>query len=193
MAFLPYPVIDLYIRAFVSGSQPHSGHRYFIDLRPNTPGHLWLGFALSSKGTVAGADSRLQRAVSVAGNTSRFFQRSIKGSVSGRYPVIPLLGISVRKAIAFPSLLPLCRKIPRRVCMRQRVAALSKGARRAPQEIKIDLAVLPETKCQRLFSTHTFHCMKKATVDFSTMAIKSFLFTFDFRQPHAQTGIGLTL
>lgn len=51
----------------------------------------------------------------------------------------------------------------------------------------------PETKCQRLFSTHTFHCMKKATVDFSTMAIKSFLFTFDFRQPHAQTGIGLTL
>jgi hypothetical protein len=52
---------------------------------------------------------------------------------------------------------------------------------------------LPETKCQRLFSTHTFHCMKKATVDFSTMAIKSFLFTFDFRQPHAQTGIGLTL
>jgi len=128
MAFLPYPVIDLYIRAFVSGSQPHSGHRYFIDLRPNTPGHLWLGFALSSKGTVAGADSRLQRAVSVAGNTSRFFQRSIKGSVSGRYPVIPLLGISVRKAIAFPSLLPLCRKIPRRVCMRQRVAALPKGA-----------------------------------------------------------------
>lgn len=112
MAFLPYPVIDLYIRAFVSGSQPHSGHRYFIDLRPNTPGHLWLGFALSPKGTVAGADSRLQRAVSVVGNTSRFFQRSIKGSVSGRYPVIPLLGISVRKAVAFPSLLPLCRISP---------------------------------------------------------------------------------
>ncbi|MFR8128496.1 hypothetical protein [[Ruminococcus] lactaris] len=54
-------------------------------------------------------------------------------------------------------------------------------------------SIIPETKCQRLFSTHTFHCMKKATVDFSTMAIKSFLFTFDFRQPHAQTGIGLTL
>lgn len=54
MAFLPYPVIDLYIRAFVSGSQPHSGHRYFIDLRPNTPGHLWLGFALSPKGDSRG-------------------------------------------------------------------------------------------------------------------------------------------
>lgn len=151
MAFLPYPVIDLYIRAFVSGSQPHSGHRYFIDLRPNTPGHLWLGFALSSKGTVAGADSRLQRAVSVAGNTSRFFQRSIKGSVSGRYPVIPLLGISVRKAIAFPSLLPLCRKIPRRVCMRQRVAALSNGANLAPQLIRIDFAVFPAASLYFLY------------------------------------------
>lgn len=151
MAFLPYPVIDLYIRAFVSGSQPHSGHRYFIDLRPNTPGHLWLGFALSSKGTVAGADSRLQRAVSVAGNTSRFFQRSIKGSVSGRYPVIPLLGISVRKAIAFPSLLPLCRKIPRRVCMRQRVAALSNGANLAPHEISMLFAVLPAASLYFLY------------------------------------------
>ena len=143
MAFLPYPVIDLYIRAFVNGSQPYSEHRYFIDLRPNTPGHLWLGFALPQKGTVAGAYSRLQRAVSVTENTFRFFQRSIKGSVSGRYPIIPLLGISVRKVVAFPSLLPLCRRIPRRVYMRQRVAALSKGASRAPQEMRIELLVFP--------------------------------------------------
>ena len=143
MAFLPYPVIDLYIRAFVNGSQPYAEHRYFIDPRPNTPGHLWLGFALSPKGTVAGAYSRLQRAVSVTENTFRFFQRSIKGSVSGHYPVIPLLGISVRKAVAFPSLLPLCRRIPRRVYMRQRVAALSKGANLAPQEMRIELRVLP--------------------------------------------------
>ena len=127
MAFLPYPVIDLYIRAFVSGSQPHSGHRYFIDLRPNTPGHLWLGFALSPKGTVAGADSRLQRAVSVVGNTSRFFQRSIKGSVSGRYPVIPLLGISVRKSrdfSAFPAAFTSFQaQGPVKVYLQQRVAA----------------------------------------------------------------------
>ena len=47
MTFLPYPVIDLYIRTFVSGYQPHSGHRRFIDPRPNAPGHLWLGFTLS--------------------------------------------------------------------------------------------------------------------------------------------------
>lgn len=151
MAFLPYPVIDLYIRAFVNGSQPYSEHRYFIDLRPNTPGHLWLGFALSPKETVAGADSRLQRAVSVAENTFRFFQRSIKGSVSGRYPVIPLLGISVRKTVAFPSLLPLCRRIPRRVYMRQRVAALSNGASLAPQEIRILFAVLPAASLYFLY------------------------------------------
>ena len=69
------------------------------------------------------------------------------------------------------------------------------GKNQAPNQYFFgsELMVTPETKCQRLFSTHTFHCMKKATVDFSTMAIKSFLFTFDFRQPHAQTGIGLTL
>ena len=158
MAFLPYPVIDLYIRAFVSGSQPHSGHRYFIDLRPNTPGHLWLGFALSPKGTVAGADSRLQRAVSVAGNTSRFFQRSIKGSVSGRYPVIPLLGISVRKAVAFPSLLPLCRKIPRRVYMRQRVAALSKGLKLRSWKAPISTTVSGSTR------TWSRYCTKPANI-----------------------------
>ena len=34
-------------------------------------------------------------------------------------------------------------------------------------------ALDPETKCQGLFSTPTFHCMKNANVDFSTMAIKS--------------------
>lgn len=183
MAFLPYPVIDLYIRAFVSGSQPHSGHRYFIDLRPNTPGHLWLGFALSPKGTVAGADSRLQRAVSVVGNTSRFFQRSIKGSVSGRYPVIPLLGISVRKAVAFPSLLPLCRKILRKVYMRQRVAALSNGANLAPQLIRIDFAVFPAAslyflycltaKCSGFFSSNSSNIKSTGFLKFSSSSLAS--------------------
>ena len=40
------------------------------------------------------------------------------------------------------------------------------------------LVVIPETKCQGLFSTSTIHCMKKATVDFSTMAPKSFFIHF---------------
>ena len=112
--------------------------------RPITHGHLWLVFALPSfTSCKAGVSSRLQRAVSVPEIAPRFFQRSIRGSVSGRYPFIPLLGISVRKAVAFPSLLPLCRKILRKVYMRQRVAALSNGASLAPQLIRIERAVLP--------------------------------------------------
>ena len=35
--------------------------------------------------------------------------------------------------------------------MRQRVATLSKGANLAPQEMRMDFAVLPETKSQGLF------------------------------------------
>ena len=66
--------------------------------------------------------------------------------------VIPLLGISVRKAVAFPSLLPLCRKILRKVYMRQRVAALSNGADLVPHEISMLFAVLPETFCKGLFN-----------------------------------------
>ena len=86
----------------------HTRHRYFIDSRPITPSHLWLGFALPIR-AVAGAYSRLQRAVSVSENAFRFFQRSIRGSVSRRYPVIPLLGVSVRE-FSSPSFLPLCRR-----------------------------------------------------------------------------------
>ncbi len=50
--------------------------------------------------------SRLQRAVSVREVALPFLQRSLRGSVSGRYPFIPLLGISVRKSrnfSAFPA------------------------------------------------------------------------------------------
>lgn len=36
--------------------------------------------------------------------------------------------------------------------MRSRSSAMSKGARRAPQEIRIDFKVLPETSCQGLFN-----------------------------------------
>ena len=39
--------------------------------------------------------------------------------------------------------------------MRQRVATLSKGASLAPQEMRMDFAVLPETKSQGLF--HQIH------------------------------------
>lgn len=66
--------------------------------RPITHGHLWLAFALPFfRSNKAGVFSRLQRAVSVPEIALRFFQRSIRGSVSGRYPFIPLLGVSVRE------------------------------------------------------------------------------------------------
>ncbi len=50
--------------------------------------------------------SRLQRAVSVREIALPFLQRSLRGSVSGRYPFIPLLGISVREnltSFVFPA------------------------------------------------------------------------------------------
>ena len=93
----------------------HTRHRYFIDSRPITPSHLWLGFALPIR-AVAGAYSRLQRAVSVSENAFRFFQRSIRGSVSRRYPLIPLIGISVRKAFAFRCFYLVLGLHPKQVC-----------------------------------------------------------------------------
>ncbi len=45
-----------------------------------------------------------------------------------------------------------------------------------------------EMKCQGLFSPPPIYCMKKATVNFSAMALKIFLCTFHFRKTHAQTG-----
>ena len=70
--------------------------------RPITRGHLWLAFALPSVTSCkASVFSRLQRAVSVREIALPFLQRSIRGSVSGRYPFIPLLRISVRKKQKF--------------------------------------------------------------------------------------------
>ena len=51
--------------------------------------------------------------------------------------------------------------------IRSRSSLISNGANLAPQLIKIDFAVFPETKCQGLFSIPTIHCMRKATVDFT--------------------------
>ena len=44
-AFLPFFLLDPYIRTFVSGCQPHSCHRHFIDPRPiYRTIHLWTAF-----------------------------------------------------------------------------------------------------------------------------------------------------
>ncbi|TCS78871.1 hypothetical protein EDD59_11084 [Muricomes intestini] len=44
-AFLPLFLLDIFIRVFVSGSQPHSCHENFIDPRPiDRTIHLWTAF-----------------------------------------------------------------------------------------------------------------------------------------------------
>ena len=69
--------------------------------------------------------SRLQRAVSVSEIALRFFQRSIRGSVSGRYPIIPLLGVSVKENSVFLAAFTFVQATARLkfVCV-QRIAAL---------------------------------------------------------------------
>ena len=126
------------------GSTPHTKHRYFIDSRPIILGHLWLDFALPYR-AVADVHSRLQRAVSVTEFAFRFFQRSIRGSISGRYSIILLLELLVREiflSVTFTS----SQANPLRVYMRQHVAALSNGASLAPQLTSIDFAVLPAAR-----------------------------------------------
>lgn len=86
-AFLHISGLDPYIRRFVSASA-HSNHRYFIDPRPigNTI-HLWTAFVLIAQLTVT--LSRLYRASDIAAC------RSIRVGVSGRYSIIPPIGLSV--------------------------------------------------------------------------------------------------
>lgn len=93
MTFLPYHALDSYTRLFVCCFTSYPHHRQFIDLRHiGHTIHLWTAF-----------DNLMFRCLSADFNELRtysvlytaFARRSIKGSVSGRYPIIPLLGISV--------------------------------------------------------------------------------------------------
>ena len=125
-AFLTTRNLDSYIQDFVSISaySPYA----VMNPRPITRGHLWLAFALPSfTSCKASVFSRLQRAVSVREIAIPFLQRSLRGSVSGRYPFIPLLGISVRKSrilSAFPAAFTSFQaQGPVKVYLQQRVAA----------------------------------------------------------------------
>lgn len=120
-AFLTARTLDSYLRAFVSIStfSPYA----VVNPRPITRGHLWLAFALTFLCDRASVYSRLQRAVSVPEIALRFFQRSIRGSVSGRYPFIPLLGVSVRENSVFPVVFTFVQAAARLKFVRQRVAA----------------------------------------------------------------------
>lgn len=102
-AFLRNRHIDVYIRGFVSSFSEHSNHEHFIDLRhiSNTIrlriAFVWLVFIQQFL--------RLPSADFSGLHTSRLSPydacRSIKESVSGRYPFIPLFRISVRKRLCF--------------------------------------------------------------------------------------------
>lgn len=78
----------------------HSNPSCFLDLRPvgNTP-HLWGAFVAHVSRCRTVPFSRLYRASD--GFFSAPASRSLKGSVSGRYPIIPLLRRSVRLFVSF--------------------------------------------------------------------------------------------
>ena len=99
--FLCNRLIDPYIRGFVRYYY-HSNHRYFIDLRPvGDTIHLWTAFVMlyfTAMLRSLSADFTELLTVSVSAYTA---SRSIKGSVSRRYPVIPLLGLSVLLFFSF--------------------------------------------------------------------------------------------
>ena len=91
-------LLDPYLRKFVRPSG-HSNHRYFID--PRHVGdtiHLWTafvwGFATPLRPLSAVFAELLTHQVSHI-----YASRSLRESVSGRYPFIPLFGLSVHKTI----------------------------------------------------------------------------------------------
>lgn len=76
--FLPFFLLDLYIRVFVSGSQPHPCHENFVDPRPiDRTIHLWTAFHIG-KLPVWAVLSRLQRAVSAWDIALPRLQRSLR-------------------------------------------------------------------------------------------------------------------
>ncbi|RCH53025.1 hypothetical protein C4885_02825 [Subdoligranulum sp. APC924/74] len=64
--------------------------------------------------------------------------------------------------------------------MSSRSSSISKGARRAPQEIRIDFAVLPETNCQGLFNQIHRKLTKgaRSTVWLLTPHLTDYIFPF---------------
>lgn len=90
-------LIDPYIRKFVR-SLDHSNHRYFIDPRHvGNAIHRWTGFVrIYHLRSLSAAFAEL-----LTYSVSRIYaSRSLRGSVSGRYPLIPLLGLSVHERLS---------------------------------------------------------------------------------------------
>ena len=90
-------LIDPYIRKFAR-SLDHSNHRYFIDPRHvGNAIHRWTGFVriYHLRSLSAAFAELLTYSVSCI-----YASRSLRGSVSGRYPLIPLLGLSVHERLS---------------------------------------------------------------------------------------------
>ena len=112
--------IDPYIRGFRQSYFKHSDLGYFVDLRPiGSTVHLWTAFV----GLVIIQQSiRLLSADFTELLTGQFSltpaSRSIKGAVSGRYPIIPPLGLLVllTSEIFVLLLVPDFVLQPRRLC-----------------------------------------------------------------------------
>lgn len=102
-AFLPFFLLDPYIRTFVSGCQPHSCHRHFIDPRPiDRTIHLWTAFHICLTALFGrfSADFNVlcQRRI-----LHSFASNVVSGERFRAYPIIPLFRISVRENSVFPA------------------------------------------------------------------------------------------
>ncbi len=105
-AFLPFFLLDTFIRVFVSGSQPHSCHENFIDPRPiDRTIHLWTAFHNSIL-LVWAVLSRLQRAVSAQDIALLCLQRSIRLAFLGVTPSFHSSEYQLEKTLFSPLLLP---------------------------------------------------------------------------------------
>ena len=97
-AFLLLFLLDLCIRTFASGSQPHSCHRHFIDPRPiDCTTHLWAAFHNSPLGLCLDSSQPTSTCCVSLEDCTPALPTLYQVSVSGRYPFIPLFGISVRE------------------------------------------------------------------------------------------------
>ena len=127
MTFLPFFLLDSFFRIFVSDIQSHSHRRHFIEPRPiDCAARLRAVFHSSIKPCL---DSSQPTSTCCVG--SRYYTLSpptqYQVSVSGRYSIIPLFGISVRETL-FPRCFYLfAGLLPLKVYLQQHIASQSQN------------------------------------------------------------------
>lgn len=94
--FLCINGLDLLHRVFVRGYFPHTHHRRFIDLRHiGSTIHLWTAFVQAYIFPVYGCSLPTSPSFLRHSYYTLSASRSIKAGISGRYSIIPPVGISV--------------------------------------------------------------------------------------------------